>query len=52
MRYHFILISAKAIAIILHRIVKTNVLLDSGQDQMLNKLGSFANGPDNLSVPV
>lgn len=52
MRYHFILISAKAIAIILHRIVKTNVLLDSGQDQTLNKLGSFANGPDNLSVPV
>lgn len=47
MLYHFIVISAKAIAIILHRIVKIN-----GKAQTLNKLGSFANCPDNPSVPV
>lgn len=52
MLYHFIVISGKAIAIILHRIVKINGLLDSGQDQTFNKLGSFANCPDNPSVPV
>lgn len=52
MLHRFIVTSAKAIAIILHSIVKINGLLDAGQDQTLNKLGSFANCPDNPSVPV